>query len=100
MRSQRIFHMYFVYLMQCKDGSIYNGITTDTKRRFLEHKNGKGGHYTRSKGAKKLLYTEKRKTKGDALKREFEIKSWRREKKLDLINSEQQNASAGRAEVI
>ena len=71
--------------MQCKDGSIYTGITTDVERRFLEHKNGKGGHYTKSKGAAKLLYTEKCNSKSDALKREAEIKGWRREKKLALI---------------
>ena len=52
--------MYFVYLIKCKDGTIYTGITTDVKRRFVEHKEGKGGHYTRSRGVAKLLYMEKR----------------------------------------
>ncbi len=79
--------MYSVYLLLCKDDSIYTGITTDVKRRVSEHKNGKGGRYTRSKGAVKLLYAEKRSSKSDALKREAEIKSWRREKKLILIRS-------------
>lgn len=76
---------YFVYLIECSDKSIYTGITTDVVRRFNEHKNGKGGHYTSSRQVIKILYTEKFKTRGEALKREFEIKNWTREKKLNLI---------------
>ena len=76
---------YFVYLLQCKDGSIYTGITTDVTRRFAEHKNKKGGHYTGSRGVLKILYTEKYPTRSEALRREAEIKRWRREKKMELI---------------
>ena len=77
--------MYYVYLIKCKDGSIYTGITTDLERRFNEHKKGKGGHYTKSKGVTKLLYSESCKDKSTALKREAEIKSWDRTKKLSLM---------------
>lgn len=77
--------MYFVYLIECSDKSIYTGITTDVIRRFKEHKNGEGGHYTSSKRVIKILYTEQCKTRSEALKRESEIKSWRREKKLALV---------------
>lgn len=80
--------MYFVYLLQCKDESIYTGITTDVARRFEEHKNGEGGHYTRSKGAVKILYVEKKRNRSSALKREAEIKRWPRQKKLKLIESQ------------
>lgn len=76
---------YFLYILKCADKSLYTGITTDVKRRFEEHKNGKGGHYTSSKKALKILYTEKHKDRSSALKREAEIKRWSREKKLDLI---------------
>ncbi|MDP2930562.1 MAG: GIY-YIG nuclease family protein [bacterium] len=79
--------MYFVYLIECKDGTIYTGITTDIQRRFKEHNLGKGGAYTRSKKVKKVLYTEEYKDRNSALKRESEIKGWHREKKLALINS-------------
>ena len=79
--------MYYVYLLQCSDGTIYTGITTDVERRFQEHKNGKGGHYTSSRKVVKLLYTEKQKNRSNALKREAEIKGWRREKKLDLVRA-------------
>ena len=77
--------MYFVYLLECKDKSIYTGITTNVVRRFNEHKAGKGGHYTSARGVVKILYTEKFKTRGKALRREYEIKNLPRQKKLDLI---------------
>lgn len=79
--------MYHVYILQCNDGSLYTGITTDIKRRLTEHKNNKGGHYTSARGARKILYTERRPTRSAALKREAEIKGWRRDKKLVLIKS-------------
>ncbi len=72
--------------MECKDGSLYTGITTNIKRRFAEHKSGIGGHYTRSKEVAKIVYTEQYPDRSSASKRESEIKGWRREKKLALIN--------------
>lgn len=78
--------MYYVYIIKCEDNSLYTGITNDIKRRFSEHKNRIGGHYTTSHKVKKVVYTEKFKTKSEALKREIQIKSWKREKKLNLIN--------------
>jgi putative endonuclease len=77
--------MYFVYLLRCKDKSIYTGITNDLLRRLKQHKSGKGGRYTRARGVREIVYTEKYKTRGEALKREAEIKSWRRDRKLSLI---------------
>jgi putative endonuclease len=75
---------YFVYLLRCKDGTIYTGITTDVKRRLQEHKDGIGSNYTRARGADKIAYSEKHPTRSAALKRESEIKSWSRGKKLLL----------------
>jgi len=77
--------MYYVYIIECKDGTLYTGITTDVQRRFKEHALGKGGAYTRSHKVKKILYTEKLKTRSKALKREYQIKSLPRNKKLALI---------------
>ena len=77
--------MYFVYLVGCDDNSIYTGVTTDVERRFNEHKNGKGGRYTRSKKVIRLLYKEPHSSRSFALKREAQIKGWTRRKKLDLI---------------
>ncbi|MDP3947583.1 MAG: GIY-YIG nuclease family protein [bacterium] len=80
--------MYFVYLAQCKDQSIYTGITNDLSRRLKQHQNKKGGYYTRSHQIEKIVHTESYNTKSEALKRETEIKSWRREKKLKLIQKQ------------
>ena len=77
--------MYYVYIIECKDGSLYTGITTDVERRFQEHKNGTGGHYTKAKQAVKVVYSQKYPDRSSALKREAEIKSWSRRKKLELI---------------
>ena len=77
--------MYFVYIIECKDKSLYTGITNDLKRRFDQHKNGVGGHYTSSKEVVRVVYTEKYPDRSSALKREAQIKGWRREKKLALI---------------
>ena len=88
--------MYFVYILECKDGSLYTGITNDIKRRFSEHKNGKGGHYTSSKKAKKIVHTEEHPDKSSALKREAEIKKWKRSKKMALIKSKTNTVPDGR----
>ncbi|MDO8510499.1 MAG: GIY-YIG nuclease family protein [bacterium] len=77
--------MYFLYIIECTDKSLYTGITIDVERRFSEHKNGKGGHYTSSKEVVRVVYTEQYPNRSRALKREAQIKGWRREKKLDLI---------------
>ncbi len=77
--------MWFTYMILCEDKSIYTGITTDLKRRFKEHKEGRGANYTKSHKPVKYLYKEKFKNRSLALKREAEIKSWKREKKLAII---------------
>lgn len=79
--------MYFVYIMRCRDGSLYTGITTNVERRFAEHTSGVGGHYTSAKQVVKIVYTEQYPDRSFASRRESEIKGWRREKKLHLIKS-------------
>ena len=76
---------YFVYLLECENGSLYTGITTDVERRFAEHKKGTGGNFTRANKAKRVVYTEEHPDRSSALKREAEIKKWPHEKKLTLI---------------
>lgn len=77
--------MYFVYIIECKDKSLYTGITNDLDRRFNQHKNGTGGHYTSSKKVVRIIYTEEHPDRSSALKREAQIKGWRRDKKLELV---------------
>jgi predicted GIY-YIG superfamily endonuclease len=76
---------YSVYILKCKDGTLYTGIATDVERRLTEHRGKKGARYTRAKGAGTIVYKEEVGTRSNALKREAEIKKWRREKKLQLI---------------
>lgn len=78
---------YFVYLIECSDGSLYTGITTDVERRFREHTEGKGGRYMSSRKVVRVAYSETCPDRSSALKREAEIKRLPREKKLNLIKA-------------
>jgi putative endonuclease len=80
------FMPYFVYILECKNKSLYTGITSDLDRRMKEHFSGKGCKYTAAFKAKKLRYAEKHKTRSNASKREARIKGWTRKQKLALIN--------------
>ncbi len=77
--------MWHVYVLLCGDGSLYTGISNNLEKRFSDHKNGKGGKYTRSHKPVQLVYKEQFHTQSEALKKEAEIKSWTREKKLSLL---------------
>jgi putative endonuclease len=76
--------MYTVYILLCGDGSLYTGITNDLPRRLEMHKKGVASRYTRSRGVVKVVYTERKRTKGNALKREYAIKQLSREEKEQL----------------
>jgi len=91
--------MYFVYILECSDGSLYTGITTDPKRRLAEHQAGKGGHYTRARKVVRIAYEEKHPDRSSALKREAEIKRWPRSKKSDLLYCEHAKRRTTRARV-
>ena len=78
-----------VYIVECSDGSYYPGITTDTKRRLLEHNYSfKSAKYTRSRRPVKLIYEEASHDRSSASKREYEIKKMKRKQKMLLVNSE------------
>ena len=77
--------MWYLYILQCGDGSLYTGITTDVEKRLEAHRSGKGAKYTRGRSPLELKYWEACGTHSDALKRELEIKHLSREEKLALI---------------
>lgn len=77
--------MWFVYILLCEDQSLYTGYSDNPEKRFLEHKNGKGAKYTKSHKPIKLIYAEKLQTKSEAMRRENEIKSWSRQKKINNL---------------
>lgn len=78
--------MWFVYILLCEDESLYTGVTNNLEKRFLDHKNGKGGRYTRSHKPIKIIYSEQLESQSEALKRERQIKSWSREQKIRILN--------------
>lgn len=80
--------IYTVYILKCKDSSLYVGCTNNIQERVKEHnKSKKGAHYTKIRRPVTLMYTEEYTTLKEARKRESEIKKWRRAKKLKLIAS-------------
>jgi putative endonuclease len=78
---------WHLYILECADGSLYTGITTDVSRRIKQHESGEGAKYTRGRAPLKLLYTKKFKSRSAASKRELEVKKMSREEKLDLIKA-------------
>jgi predicted GIY-YIG superfamily endonuclease len=77
---------WLVYILSCRDGSLYTGITNDLPKRLKTHAAGKASRYTRSRLPVRLAYQEPQPTKSRALKREAAIKRLPRDKKLQLVN--------------
>jgi len=74
-----------VYIIRCKDGTFYTGITNDLDKRLLAHNAGTGAKYTKSRGPVELVYFEPTENRSTASKREYAIKKLSRAEKLDLI---------------
>ena len=77
----------FVYMLRCKDGSLYTGWTNDLEHRLAMHNSGRGAKYTRGRGPLELVYSEELPDKEAALRRECAIKKLRREQKLALMQT-------------
>jgi putative endonuclease len=78
--------MWYVYIVECFDGSLYTGITTDVNKRIGTHNQGKGAKYTRGRRPVVLLISFSVESKGVALKEEYRIKQLTRKDKLKLCN--------------
>jgi len=78
--------MNYVYMIRCKDGSLYTGWTNNLEKRFRNHCEGKGAKYTRGRGPLELVYYEVFEDKKDAMKREYAIKQLKKSEKEKLIN--------------
>lgn len=85
--------MYFTYILRCRDGSLYTGVTNDLKRRLDQHNRGKASRYTRSRLPARYVYIERRANKSDALKRECEIKRLSKKNKEKLVSEFQSIAN-------
>lgn len=76
---------WYVYILQCADGSLYTGITNDPDRRLEQHNAGIASKCTRTRRPVKMVYREKADNKSAALKREYAIKQLPRAEKTALI---------------
>ncbi len=77
---------WFVYLLRCRDGSLYCGITSDLKRRLSQHNSGKGAKYIiPARRPVKCVWKTKVKDKSTALKLEYQVKQCSRRVKLAII---------------
>lgn len=75
---------WYVYVVRCRDGSLYTGISTDVPARMAAHNAGRGARYTRGRGPVALVYVERRASRSTALRRELAIKRLGRTQKMAL----------------
>ncbi len=78
--------MWYVYILECSDGTLYTGITTDLDKRLKTHNNGKGAKYTKARLPVVLKASFESEDRSSASKEEYRIKQLTREEKLKLIN--------------
>ena len=76
---------WYVYMLRCRDGSLYTGYTDDPQRRLSVHNSGKGAKYTRSRLPVELVYQESCGDKSQALQREIAIKKLSKPQKEALL---------------
>jgi len=81
--------VYYLYILQCSDKTLYTGIATELKRRIEEHNSSDlGAKYTRGRRPVELLYSRKFENRAAALKEEFRIKKLTKEQKLKMIHAD------------
>ncbi len=80
---------YYTYILECADGTLYTGFTTDLKRRLETHNAGMGAKYTRSRLPVRLVYSERYETEHEARSRECAVKKLTRAQKRALFCKEE-----------
>jgi putative endonuclease len=78
---------WFVYILECQDGSFYTGVTNDLEKRMKTHAEGKGSKYVMKKGFRCLLRSKECSNRSKAQKAEFHIKKLQKWDKLDWFNN-------------
>ena len=79
--------MNYVYILRCRDGSLYTGWTNDLEKRLKAHNSGTASKYTRTRLPAELVYFEDWESKEAAMSREWHIKQLTRDEKLKLIKN-------------
>jgi predicted GIY-YIG superfamily endonuclease len=77
--------VHFVYIVRCADGTLYTGYARDPKARAEAHSRGRGARYTSGRGPVTLVYTERCRSLGAALRREYQVKCLSRREKQALV---------------
>jgi putative endonuclease len=77
---------WLLYILKCRDGTLYTGITTDLLRRVRQHNDGRASRYTRSRLPVKLLFSEPCRSRSQALKKEYAMKQLSRKEKKAYIS--------------
>lgn len=80
--------VWYLYLVECADGTLYTGITTDVERRLAVHASGKGARYTRSRLPLLLVASRAIGSRSQALRAEYAIKQLAREEKMEAVLSQ------------
>lgn len=80
---------WFLYLIECRDGSIYTGITTDVAARYAAHASGKGARYTRAHPPARLLASVEYPDHSSALKAEYRIKQMKPQEKRTFAENQE-----------
>lgn len=78
---------WFVYIVRCRDGSLYTGATNDLEKRVRAHNAGKGARYTRFRRPVELVFSRRARDQGSALRQEYRIKQLTRAEKLALTRA-------------
>ena len=79
---------WVVYMLECKDGSLYTGITDNLPKRLQAHRMGRGAKYTKGRAPLTLRYLEDCEDHSQALRREIAIKKLTRQEKLNLCETQ------------
>jgi putative endonuclease len=79
---------YYVYILQCSDGSYYIGYTENIEQRLLSHRKGRGARYTALRLPIVLVHSESYSSQSKARTREIQLKKWSHSKKLALIQTD------------
>lgn len=75
----------FVYILRCRDGSLYTGVAKDLERRLSQHRAGRASRYTRSRLPVELAWSMQVELWGEALREELKIKKLKRQAKEELV---------------
>lgn len=89
--------MFFFYILKCYKPNhkfiFYKGITNDIKRRFCEHRTGRGGFTKQFKGNVEIVYAEKFNSRSEARQREIEVKGFSRKQIFELLKKENNDST-------